>query len=106
MCIKETGTWDVPAKNGTIRVGAGSLDAHGKPINIIAEDHGWYVFVWSFAGDDRVMPAASAYDDQWEQARVSVEPEEEEDEEEETVEENDEPETPLASTGSDEAYRL
>lgn len=106
---KLLGTWDVPAKNGTIRVGAGSLDAHGKPINIIAEDHGWYVFVWSFAGDDRVMPAVSAYDDQWEQARVSVEPEEEEDEEdeeEETVEENDEPETPLASTGSDVAFAI
>ncbi|NMM95349.1 peptidase [Bifidobacterium sp. DSM 109960] len=108
---KLIGTWDVPAKNGTIRVGAGSLDAHGEPINIVAEDHGWYVFVWSFAGDDRVMPAASAYDDQWEQAYVGVEPEDEEEDEEEEdeekpVEENDEPETPLASTGSDVAFAI
>ena len=36
----------------------------------LAEEHGWYAFVWTFPGDDRVMPAASAYDDQWEQARV------------------------------------
>lgn len=107
------GTWDVPAKNGRIRVGAGSLDAHGDPINVVAEEHGWYVFVWSFAGDDRVMPAASAYDDQWEQARISVEPEEEEEEEEELVEEvveeadaPDESEAPLASTGSDVAFAI
>lgn len=37
---------------------------------------------------------------------MSVEPEEEEDEEEETVEENGEPETPLASTGSDVAFAI
>lgn len=64
------GSWDYEAKNATIRVGAGAKDAHGNPVNIVAKDHGWYVFVWSFAGDDRVMPAASGYDDAWERTRV------------------------------------
>ncbi|WEV72283.1 peptidase [Bifidobacterium sp. ESL0790] len=64
------GTWDFPAKNGTIRVGGGVLDAHGAPVNIVAQDHGWYVFVWRFGGDDRVKPAASDYDDAWERTRV------------------------------------
>ncbi|MCI1218924.1 MAG: peptidase [Bifidobacterium sp.] len=64
------GTWDYPAANGTFRVGAGAPDAQGNPVSIHAERHGWYVFVWKFAGDDRVMPAASAYDDAWERTRV------------------------------------
>ncbi|MDF7663307.1 peptidase [Bifidobacterium sp. ESL0763] len=64
------GTWDFPARNGTIRVGAGASDAHGAPVNIAAQDHGWYVFVWRFTGDDRVKPAASDYDDAWERTRV------------------------------------
>lgn len=64
------GTWDFLAKNGTIRVGGGVPDAHGAPVNIVAQDHGWYVFVWRFAGDDRVKAAASAYDDAWERTRV------------------------------------
>ncbi|MBW3094420.1 cell surface protein [Bifidobacterium sp. 64T4] len=108
---KLVGTWDVPARNGRIRVGAGALDAHGNPVNIVAEEHGWYAFVWTFPGDDRVMPAASAYDDQWEQARVVEEPEEDEPEEpeepvDEVVEESEEPESPLASTGSDVAFAI
>ncbi|MCH4209973.1 peptidase [Bifidobacterium sp.] len=65
------GTWDYPAANGTFRVGSGAPDAYGKPVNIRAERHGWYVFVWRFAGDDRVMPAVSAYDDAWERTRVA-----------------------------------
>ena len=64
------GTWDYPAINGTIRVGGGAPDAHGDPVTIEAEDHGWYVFVWRFEGDDRVEPAASRYDDAWERTRV------------------------------------
>ena len=64
------GQWEYPAVNGTIRVGAGAPDAHGDPVYIEAEHHGWYVFVWSFDGDDRVAPAASAYNDAWEQTRV------------------------------------
>ena len=108
---KLIGTWDVPARNGRIRVGAGALDAHGDPVNIVAEEHGWYAFVWTFPGDDRVMPAASAYDDQWEQARVIEEPEEEEPEEpeepvDEEVEQPGEPEKPLASTGSDVVFAV
>uniref|UniRef100_UPI0028DBA9C6 peptidase n=1 Tax=uncultured Bifidobacterium sp. TaxID=165187 RepID=UPI0028DBA9C6 len=63
-------TWEYPAGNGELRVGGGAPDIHGKPVRIIAEDHGWYVFVWSFAGDDRVMPSSSAYDDPWERVRV------------------------------------
>lgn len=69
---KLVGTWDYPAVNGTIRVGGGVADAHGDPVTITAERHGWYVFVWSFQGDDRVMPAASAYNDAWERTRVGA----------------------------------
>lgn len=64
------GQWDYPARNGRIRVGAGAQDAHGEPVHIGAERHGWYVFVWRFDGDDRVAPAASAYDDAWERTRI------------------------------------
>jgi hypothetical protein len=67
---RRIGTWNYAAANGTFRIGAGVPDAHGKPVNIRGEAHGWYVFVWQFAGDDRVMPAASAYDDAWERTRV------------------------------------
>ncbi|MBW3092443.1 peptidase [Bifidobacterium sp. 82T10] len=65
------GTWDYPAVNGRIVVGGGQPDAHGDPVHIVAETHGWYVFVWSFAGDDRVPAASSAYDDAWERTRVT-----------------------------------
>ncbi|MCH9276132.1 peptidase [Bifidobacterium amazonense] len=68
------GTWDYPAVNGRIRVGGGEPDAHGNAVNITAETHGWYVFVWSFAGDDRVAAASSAYDDAWERTRVRETP--------------------------------
>lgn len=67
---RRLGTWDFPAGNGPLRVGAGAEDAHGRPVTITAVNHGWYVFVWSFDGDDRVMPASSAYDDAWERTRV------------------------------------
>ena len=46
-------------------------DVHGEPVHITAEQHGWYVFVYSFAGDDRVMPVTSAYNDGWERTRVN-----------------------------------
>ena len=95
---KLIGTWDYPAANGRIRVGGGSEDAHGEAVNIIAETHGWYVFVYSFGGDDRVEAAASRYDDRWEHTRVTGE-EPEEPEEPETPEEPEEPE-PLPVTGS------
>ena len=40
-------------------------------MHITAEQHGWYVFVYSFAGDDRAMPVTSAYNDGWERTRVN-----------------------------------
>lgn len=64
------GQWDIPARNGEFKIGGGRPDAHGDAISIQAEKPGWYVFVWQFSGDDRVMPAASAYDDAWERVRV------------------------------------
>lgn len=64
------GTWFYPAVNGTVRVGAEAPDAYGNPVNIEAKKHGWYVFIWSFVGDSRVMPYASAYNDAWERTRV------------------------------------
>lgn len=70
---RKVGTWEYAATNGTFRVGGGEPDAHGNPVHLVAEDHGWYVFVWSFAGDSRVMPAASRYDDEHERTRVTLE---------------------------------
>lgn len=64
------GTWDYPAGNGRVRVGGGAVDVHGNPVSITARTHGWYVFIWAFDGDDRVAPAASAYDDARERVRV------------------------------------
>lgn len=64
------GTWRYAAVNGVIRVGGGVPDLSGEPVNIVAETPGWYVFVWKFAGDDRVMQASSAYNDAWERTRV------------------------------------
>jgi hypothetical protein len=88
------GAWDIPAVNGTFKIGAGAQDANGEPILITAESHGWYVFMWEFKGDDRVMPAASRYDDAWERTRV-IEPDK-------PVEPDEpvEPEKPLPLTGS------
>ncbi|PLS24947.1 cell surface protein [Bifidobacterium imperatoris] len=103
-------TWDIPARNGTFKIGAGTLDANGDPMTITAQQHGWYVFVWEFKGDDRVMPATSRYDDAWERTRVTEpcdpeepcepdEPDEEEPEEPEEPVKPEEPETPLPYTG-------
>lgn len=68
------GVWDYAAVNGELRVGGGAPDAHGEAVEIVADAPGWYVFVWSFAGDDRVAPAASSYADGWERVRVTEEP--------------------------------
>ena len=43
-------TWEIPAMNGTFKIGAGALDAHGAPMYLTAERPGWYVFVWRFEG--------------------------------------------------------
>lgn len=96
---RRIGTWDIPAANGTFNVGAGSLDAHGNPITITAQRHGWYVFVWEFDGDDRVMPAASAYNDAWERVRVVVPETPEEPEEPEEPETPEQPALPPTGAG-------
>lgn len=68
--------WNVPAENGTYKVGAGQKDAEGKAITITAERSGWYVFVWSFGGDDRAAPVSSRYDDAQERTYATeLEPE-------------------------------
>lgn len=67
------GSWTYPAANGRIRFGGGEPDASGTPVSVTADRPGWYVFVWRFAGDDRVEAAASAYDDAWERVRVLAE---------------------------------
>lgn len=92
------GSWEIPARDGTFKFGAGSLDAHGEPVHIVADQHGWYVFVWEFAGDDRVMPAASRYDDAWERTRVFEpgEPEEPEEPEESVESEEQLPHTGIS----------
>ncbi|EFG26615.2 LPXTG-motif cell wall anchor domain-containing protein [Scardovia inopinata] len=64
------GSWTYPARNGQVRVGGGAPDAYGKPVFINATKHGYYVFVYVFKGDSRVMPAQSAYGDEWEMTRV------------------------------------
>lgn len=69
------GTWEYAAVNGEIHVGAGAPDAHGEPVEIIAERPGWYVFVWEFAGDGRVQATTSSYADPQERVLVRVEPE-------------------------------
>ncbi|WP_300767304.1 peptidase [uncultured Bifidobacterium sp.] len=69
------GTWMYSARNGVIRVGGGAPDASGEAVTITAENSGWYVFVWSFAGDDRVAPTSSSYGDAWERVRVWPVPE-------------------------------
>ena len=94
------GTWDYRATNGVIKVGAGAPDAHGEAVNIVAQGHGWYVFVFSFVGDDRVMPVSSRYDDAWEMVRVGEpwEPEEPQEPKEDPPAPQ-EPDEPLPQTG-------
>lgn len=68
------GTWDYPAVNGVIKVGGGRPDAHGEPVEIIAEKPGYYVFVYAFAGDDRAAAVTSAWNDPWERVHATPEP--------------------------------
>ncbi|TCD53882.1 hypothetical protein EJ419_06415 [Alloscardovia theropitheci] len=67
---KLIGSWTYKAVNGVIAVGGGRPDAFGHEVRINAQKHGYYAFVYSFAGDDRVMPATSAWNDEWEYTRV------------------------------------
>lgn len=71
---KLIGTWDYPARNGVIKVGAGAHDAHGLPVHIYAQELGYYAFVYHFDGDDRVSPAQSAWNDEWEYVHVVPHP--------------------------------
>lgn len=105
------GTWEYEAVNGEIHVGAGALDAHGEPVEILAEKPGWYVFVWEFAGDGRVQATTSSYADPQERVLVRVEPEHENPPEAVPVAEP-EPEAPqpqppaLAATGVSNAWPI
>ncbi|OZG61581.1 cell surface protein [Bifidobacterium myosotis] len=92
--------WNVRAVNGTYSLDKGRVDGSETPVSVIAKKHGWYVFVWSFKGDDRAMPVSSSYDDPAERVFV-VEPEAEE-EPEEPREEIDEPEEPDKEESEDE----
>ncbi|WP_418969520.1 cell wall anchor protein [Alloscardovia omnicolens] len=67
---KLIGQFTYKARNGTLAVGGGKPDAFGHPVNIYADKHGYYAFVYSFSGDDRVMPVTSAWNDEWECTRV------------------------------------
>lgn len=76
---KLIGSWDVPAVNGEIRIGGGKIIQNGKTIKedeklkiraTSATQTGYYIFVWSFAGDGRVEPFTSAYNDPWEYSFV------------------------------------
>ncbi|MEE1296458.1 MAG: hypothetical protein UHD09_06405 [Bifidobacterium sp.] len=68
------GEWQLAAANGTYRFGGGAPDATGEPVRVLATEPGWYVFVWSFAGDDRARPAAGSYADEWERVYVAALP--------------------------------
>lgn len=67
---KVVGTWEYPARNGVFKIGGGAPDVHGMPVNIVADVHGYYVFIYEFHGDDRASPVASSYMDAWERVRV------------------------------------
>ena len=64
------GQFEYEARNGVLAVGGGKPDAHGEPVYIYADRLGYYAFVYGFAGDDRVMPVTSAWNDEWECTRV------------------------------------
>ena len=98
---RKVAQWRLPAANGTYVVGTGLLDADGKKMSVRAEEHGWYVFVWSFAGDDRVQAVSSRYDDPLERVRVmELGPESEDEETEETVQKTVAGPKQLGKTGS------
>lgn len=64
------GSWQYQASNGIIKVGAGARDKNGEAVNIVADKPGYYVFLYTFAGDDRFETVSSAYDDAWERVTV------------------------------------
>ena len=80
---KIVGEWEVPAGNGTYKVGGGRItfrsDATGKTetvaenVNIRAENDnetGYYVFVYDFPGSSRAAAFKSDYNDPWERSLI------------------------------------
>ena len=81
------GEWEVPAGNGTYKVGGGRItfrqndtgDAKtvATGVNIKAttnNESGYYVFVYDFPGSDRAEPFKSDYNDPWEHSFVEASP--------------------------------
>lgn len=81
------GEWEVPAGNGTYKVGggritfrpanAGKAQTVAEDVNITATDAsqtGYYVFVYDFPGSDRASAFKSAYNDPWERSFVEKNP--------------------------------
>lgn len=81
------GEWEVPAGNGTYKVGGGSITFRpanagkaqtvAEDVNITATDAsqtGYYVFVYDFPGSDRASAFKSAYNDPWERSFVEHNP--------------------------------
>ena len=81
------GEWEVPAGNGTYKVGggritfrpanAGKAQTVAEDVNITATDAsqtGYYVFVYDFPGSDRASAFKSAYNDLWERSFVEKNP--------------------------------
>ena len=84
---KLLGEWEVPAGNGTYKVGGGKItfrpDNAGKAqtvaegVDITATDSsqtGYYVFIYDFPGSDRAGALKSAYNDPWERSFVEINP--------------------------------
>lgn len=81
------GEWKVPARNGTYRVGGGTITLHEQNakdavtvadnVHIVARDAsatGYYIFVYDFAGSSRAQAFTSAYNDPWERSFVEHTP--------------------------------
>ena len=81
------GEWEVPAGNGTYKVGGGSITFRqnntgdektvATGVNIKAttnNESGYYVFVYDFPGSDRAEAFKSDYNDPWERSFVEVSP--------------------------------
>lgn len=60
------GRFDIEAKNGTFQIG----DDDATKVTVPDNGYGYYAFVYSFDGDDRVAPFQSAFNDKDEQFYV------------------------------------
>ncbi|MBT1164827.1 hypothetical protein [Bifidobacterium felsineum] len=82
---KLIGEWEVPAGNGTYKVGGGRITfrqnntgdaktvATGVDIQARnANETGWYVFVYDFPGSSRAQAFKSDYNDPWERSFVET----------------------------------